>query len=198
MFSGRGWLRNIKGFLRPITARVEHRMFSPAFLPRSLPIPRRDGKKIISIVIDTDALLLCRTSHQPPAGELKMTGAPLPLWQTLQDLALPLLSFDKSTLLPVRTPLHPTPPTPPHPRSMHIPHTHHIPFRPSHNPQLRFAISHSIKPWIIQSRWNWFLDSLIANQNRTSGPVHSLGAIFDNQIFMEKWNVSRSFLLLAD
>lgn len=188
MFSGRGWLRNIKGFLRPITARVEHRMFPPAFLPRSLPIPRREGKKIISIVIDTDALLSCRTSHQPPAGELKMTGAPLPLWQTLQDLALPLLSFDKSTLLPTHTP----------PPVACIPHTHTTPFRPSHNPQPRFAISHSIKPWIIQSRWNWFLDSLIANQNRTSGPVHSLGAIFDNQIFMEKWNVSRSFLLLAD
>lgn len=74
----------------------------------------------------------------------------------------------------------------------------HTFLRPPHNPEPLFTISHSIKPWIIQSRWNWFLDSLIANQNETSGPVHSLGAIFDNQIFMEKWNVSRSLLLLAD
>lgn len=80
-------------------------------------------------------------------------------------------------------------------------HQTHMPHPSDHliTQQPRFAISHSIKPWIIQSRQNWFLDSLIANQNQTSGPtVHSRGAIFDNQIFMEKWNVSRSFLLLAD
>lgn len=128
----------LKGFLRPITARVEHRMFPPAFLPRSLPIPRREGKKIISIVIDTDALLSCCTSHQPPAGELKMTGAPLPLWQTLQDLALPLLSFDKSTLLPIRTPPSPSP-------AACIYHTHTHTTHPSDH-----LITHSpVSPFLI-------------------------------------------------
>lgn len=49
-------------------------------------------------------------------------------------------------------------------RARHHPSDHLI----THQPH--FAISHSIKHWIIQSRRNWFLDSLIANQNQTSGP----------------------------
>lgn len=116
----------------------------------------------------------------------EMTVAPQTLCTTLQGSYFIL----RKTTPPCIT--HPSPPPHPAHTYTHTPPSNHL---ITHAP---FAISHSIKPWIIQSRWNWFLDSLIANQNRTLSPVRSLRTIFDNQIFMEKWNVSRSFLLLAD